>query len=95
MSIQLPTPRLPKPLDLPVIHLKEPSALVPSYKPMVIPPADLERPEETEASEEEKEQKTEQSWNSISNSSIRIDIIKKLNTQRVLELKVSFLRYYP
>ena len=55
MSIQLPTPRLPKPLDLPVIHLKEPSALVPSYRPMVIPPADLEAPEEVE-----KEEKTEE-----------------------------------
>ena len=51
MPIQLPTPRLPKPLDLPVIHLKEPSALVPSYKPMVIPPADLEAPEEVEKEE--------------------------------------------
>ncbi len=55
MSIQLPTPRLPKPLDLPVIHLKEPSARFPSYKPMVIPPADLEAPEEVE-----KEEKTEE-----------------------------------
>ena len=54
-NIVLPTPRLPKPLDLPVIHLKEPSARFPSYKPMVIPPADLARPEETEA-EETKEQ---------------------------------------
>ncbi len=58
MSIQLPTPRLPKPLDLPVIHLKEPKALVPSYKPMVIPPADLEAPEEVEK-EEKKEVKPE------------------------------------
>ena len=53
MSINLPTPRLPKPLDLPVIHLKEPSARFPSYRPMVIPPADLERPEETKAEEKE------------------------------------------
>ena len=58
MPIQLQTPRLPKPLDLPVIHLKEPSALVPSYKPMVIPPADLEAPEEVEK-EEKKEEKPE------------------------------------
>ena len=57
--IKLPVPNLPKPLDLPRIDLNQPKALVPSYKPMVIPPADLERPEETEASEEEKEQKTE------------------------------------
>ena len=51
MSIRLPTPNLPKPLDLPRIELKQPKALVPSYKPMVVPPADLERPEETEAEE--------------------------------------------
>ena len=55
MSINLPTPRLPKPLDLPVIHLKEPSALVPSYKPMVIPPADLEAPEEVKSEEKEEQ----------------------------------------
>tara|TARA_R100000152_G_C6578345_1_gene43094 strand:- start:56 stop:460 length:405 start_codon:yes stop_codon:yes gene_type:complete len=59
MSINLPTPRLPKALDLPTINLKQPSARIPSYKPMVIPPADLERPEETQAAEE-KEEKTEQ-----------------------------------
>ena len=52
-SFILPTPRLPKPLDLPVIHLKEPEARFPSYKPMVIPPADLERPEETKAEDKE------------------------------------------
>ena len=55
-SIKLPTPRLPNPLDLPVIHLKEPSALVPSYRPMVIPPADLEAPEEVEPEEKKEEQ---------------------------------------
>ena len=59
-SFILPTPRLPKPLDLPVIHLKEPEARFPSYKPMVIAPADLERPEETEPTEEEKTEQPEQ-----------------------------------
>ena len=57
-SIKLPTPNLPRPLDLPVIHLKEPSARFPSYKPMVIPPADLEAPEEVKK-EEKKEEKPE------------------------------------
>ena len=47
-SFKLPTPNLPKPLDLPRVYLKEPKALVPSYKPMVVPPADLEAPEEVE-----------------------------------------------
>jgi len=58
MSIPLPIPDLPKPLYLPSIELKQPSARIPSYKPMVIPPADLERPEETKA--EESKEKTEQ-----------------------------------
>ena len=56
-SVHLPKPNLPKPIDLPRIILKQPSARVPSYKPMIVPPADLERPEETEPTEEE--QKTE------------------------------------
>ena len=60
MSIKIPTARLPKPLDLPTIDFKPPSARIPSYKPMVIPPADLERPEETEATEEEKTEQPEQ-----------------------------------
>ncbi len=54
-SFILPTPRLPKPLDLPVIHLKEPEARFPSYKPMVIPPADLEAPEEVKSEEKEEQ----------------------------------------
>ena len=57
--IKLPVPNLPKPIDLPRIDLKQPYADVPAYKPMVIPPADLERPEETEASEEEKAEQPE------------------------------------
>ena len=53
MSIYLPTPHLPKALDIPQIYLRQPTADVPAYKPMFIPPADLERPEETEAEEKE------------------------------------------
>ena len=51
MSINLPTPRLPKALDIPQIYFRPPTPDVPAYKPMIIPPADLERPEETEAEE--------------------------------------------
>ena len=54
MSINLPRPNLPKALDIPQIHLRQPTADVPAYKPIFIPPADLERPEETEAEESEK-----------------------------------------
>ena len=49
--IDIPRATLPKALDIPQIHFKPPTADVPAYKPMVIPPADLERPEETEAEE--------------------------------------------
>ena len=54
MSIHLPTPNLPKALDIPQMYLRQPTADVPAYKPLFIPPADLERPEETEAEESEK-----------------------------------------
>ena len=43
--------QLPKPLDIPQIFFRPPTPDVPAYKPMIIPPADLERPEETEAEE--------------------------------------------
>ena len=51
MGINLPKARLPKPLDIPQMYFRPPTADVPAYKPMIIPPADLERPEETEAEE--------------------------------------------
>jgi hypothetical protein len=49
--MEIPRVVLPKALDIPHIYFEPPSARVPSFKPMVIPPADLERPEETEAEE--------------------------------------------
>ena len=59
MSINLPTPDLPKALDIPQLYFKPPSARIPSYKPMVVPPADLERPEETEAEDSKKTEQPE------------------------------------
>ena len=59
MSINLPRPNLPKALDIPQMYLRQPTADVPAFRPIVIPPADLERPEGTEKAEE-KEEKTEQ-----------------------------------
>ena len=59
MSIILPRPNLPKALDIPQMYLRQPTADVPAYKPMFIPPADLERPEETEAEESEKTEQPE------------------------------------
>ncbi len=49
--MNIPRVKLPKALDIPELYFKPPSARVPSYKPMVIPPSDLERPEEVEAEE--------------------------------------------
>ena len=43
--------QLPKALDIPQIYFRPPTPDVPAYKPMFIPPADLERPEEVEAEE--------------------------------------------
>ena len=47
-------PTVPKPLPTMEIEFKPPSARIPGYKPMVIPPSDLEAPEgvEKEATEE-------------------------------------------
>ena len=53
MAINLPRPNLPKALDIPQMYLRQPTADVPAYKPMIVPPADLERPEETQAEEKE------------------------------------------
>ena len=55
MSINLPRPNLPKALDIPEMYFKPPTADVPAFRPIVVPPADLERPEETQEAEEEKE----------------------------------------
>ena len=49
--IDIPSADLPKALDIPQIYFRPPTADVPAYKPMIVPPADLERPEETEAEE--------------------------------------------
>ena len=49
--IDIPSADLPKALDIPQMYFKPPTADVPAYKPMVVPPADLERSEETEAEE--------------------------------------------
>ena len=60
MSINLPRPNLPKALDIPQMYLRQPTADVPAFRPIVIPPADLERPEETQAEEKETTETPEQ-----------------------------------
>ena len=51
--IKIPSADLPKALDIPQMYFRPPTADVPAYKPMIVPPADLERPEETKAEEKE------------------------------------------
>ena len=51
--MNIPRVTLPKALDIPQLYLRQPTADVPAFKPIVIPPADLERPEETQAEEKE------------------------------------------
>ena len=47
-QINLPTPNLPKALFIPQMYLRQPTADVPAYKPMIVPPSDLEPPEDVE-----------------------------------------------
>ena len=53
--IDIPRADLPKALDIPQLYFKPPSARVPSYKPMVVPPADLEAPPETKTDKVEEQ----------------------------------------
>ena len=53
MSIDIPTPNLPKSLYIPQMYLKQPTADVPAFRPIVIPPSDLERPAGTKAEEKD------------------------------------------
>ncbi len=57
--MDIPRVTIPKALDIPQIYFEPPTANVPSYKPMIVPPSDLEPPEEVEK-EETKEEQPEQ-----------------------------------
>ena len=63
-SIKIPLSKLPKALDMPSISLDPPAAKMPAFKPVVIPPQNLEAPKGVEMeeveSESEAEVKTEQ-----------------------------------
>ena len=60
MSIHLPRADLPRALYIPQMYLRQPTADVPAFQPIVVPPADLERPEETQAEEKETTETPEQ-----------------------------------
>ena len=49
--IEIPTPYLPKVPATPSIDFKPPSARIPSFPPIVVPPSDLKRPEGVQAEE--------------------------------------------
>ena len=57
--MQLPRARLPKALDIPQMYLRQPTADVPAFRPIVIPPADLERPEGTKKADDQKTEEPE------------------------------------
>ncbi len=50
--MEIPSANLPKSLYIPQMYLKQPTADVPAFRPIVIPPADLERPAGTQKTEE-------------------------------------------
>ena len=73
-SINLGRGKLPNSLDMPSIPLKQPSAEMPIFPPIVIPPQNLEAPagvelEEAPAEKEETETQTEQ-------PTLRVPVIK-------------------
>ena len=59
-SIRLTSSKLPKALEMPSIPLKPPTADMPVFPPIVIPPSNLEAPEGVEMEKEKEEVQTEQ-----------------------------------
>ena len=49
MRISVPAPNIPTPADIPAMEFKPPSAQIPYFPPIVIPPSDLEAPEGVQA----------------------------------------------
>ena len=47
MSMDLPTIQIPQPFSIKTVEIPLPTADVPSYQPLVVPPSDLRRPEGT------------------------------------------------
>ena len=49
MRISVPTPNIPTPADIPAMDFKPPSAQIPYFPPIVVPPSNLEAPPGVEA----------------------------------------------
>ena len=83
--MKIPSANLPKPLDIPQMYFKPPTADVPAFRPIIIPPADLERPEGTQKAEE----KTTEQPESPSLQIPIIDIQMPLPTAEVMVTAVT------
>ena len=71
-SIKMSNTKLPKALDMPSINLKQPTAEMPVFPPVVIPPSNLEAPAGVELKEEPKEDTEAQ----VEQPTLRVPVIK-------------------
>ena len=71
-SIKMSNTKLPKALDMPSINLKQPTAEMPVFPPVVIPPSNLEAPAGVELKEEPKEDTEAQ----VAQPTLRVPVIK-------------------
>ena len=74
-SIRLSNSKLPNALDMPSIPLKQPSAEMPVFPPVVIPPSNLKAPKGVEM-EEAPSEKEETETQTMEQPSLRIPVIK-------------------
>ena len=73
-SINLGRGTLPRALDMPSVNLKQPTAEMPVFPPIVIPPSNLEAPEGVELEENKDEETTQTEQPSLRVPVIKIDL---------------------
>jgi len=73
-SINLGRGKLPSALDMPSIPLKQPTAEMPVFPPIVIPPSNLEAPEGVELKEDEDKETAQTEQPSLRVPVIEIDL---------------------
>ena len=74
-SIRLSNSKLPKALDLPNIDLKQPTAEMPVFPPIVIPPGNLEAPAGVEL-EEVPEETEDDETTTTEQPTLRVPVVK-------------------
>ena len=74
-SIRLTNTKLPSALDMPRIPLKQPSAEMPTFPPIVIPPQNLEAPKGVELEEVPAETEDEETA-STEQPTLRVPVVK-------------------